>query len=45
MAGVLCSVEEFFERLENFNLRDRRGVRITFIRPDGKPDDTFLRLR
>lgn len=45
MDRAVTNVEEFFERLEPFDLRDRRGVRITFIRPDGKRDDTFLRLQ
>ncbi len=45
MDRAVRDVDEFFELLENFDLRDTRGVRISFIRPDGTREDTVLRLR
>ena len=36
MDRKITSVEEFFDGLSVYDLRSPRGVRITFIRPDGE---------
>jgi serine protease Do len=43
MDRAIADVEEFFSQLENFDLP--RGIRITFLRPDGTRDDTIIRLQ
>jgi S1-C subfamily serine protease len=45
MDRTITSVEEFFDRLSDYDLRNPRGVRITFIRPDGEQDHTIILLR
>jgi S1-C subfamily serine protease len=45
MDRAITSVEELFDRLSLYDLRDPRGVRITFIRPDGEQDQTIILLR
>jgi S1-C subfamily serine protease len=45
MDRPITSVEEFFDQLGFYDLRSPRGVRITFIRPDGEQDQTVILLR
>jgi len=45
MDRPITSVEEFFDQLGFYDLRIPRGVRITFIRPDGEQDQTVIVLR
>ena len=45
MDRTITSVEEFFDQLSGYDLRSPRGVRITFIRPDGEQDQAIILLR
>ncbi|MHC4100299.1 MAG: trypsin-like peptidase domain-containing protein [Planctomycetota bacterium] len=45
MDRAIANVQDFFELLSGYDLRDPRGVRITFIRPDGEQDQTIILLR
>ena len=45
MDRAVSDVEQFFDRLDAYDLRDPRGVRITFIRPDGEQDQTIIILQ
>ncbi|MHC4784561.1 MAG: trypsin-like peptidase domain-containing protein [Planctomycetota bacterium] len=45
MDHAIADLEEFFEELDDLDLRDPRGVRITFIGPDGEQDQTIIRVQ
>jgi serine protease Do len=44
MDRAIGDLQEFLLRVNEYDLRPPYGVRITFIRPDGRQDQTILRL-
>jgi serine protease Do len=45
MDRAISDLEEFFVRLNDYDVRDSRGVRIMFIPPDGGQEQAILRLQ
>ena len=45
MDHTVADREDFFDVLSNFDLRQRSGVRLTFLHPDGRHDQAILHVR